>query len=124
MEGPAGNWGLCREGEVLALHPGTETPSRAELFSCRGKQDLRVGQGCDKDAELPAERRKMVHVQPGWATLSGLLDTLRVSCRNPSADIFILSLGDGEPCDTSRRTEGVATKQKSRRLEHQEKSRL
>lgn len=58
-----------------------------------------------------------LHMGPMWDTLWGLLDTLEVSFRNLSADIFILNLGEGEPCDTSGRTEGMATKQKTHRLE-------
>lgn len=78
-------------------------------------------QGCCKDVQLWAQQHETA-CGPVWSALWGLLDTLKVLIRNLSADISVLSSGGREPGGTSGKTEGKTTKQKTQRLEHQEKS--
>lgn len=73
---------------------------------------------------MPGRAARHRHVGLVWDTFWGRLDTLTVSFRNLSADIFILRLGAEDSYGVSGRAEGMATEQKTRRLEHQENSLL
>lgn len=78
---PARTWGLCREQEVLALHPETEASSRAELCLPTEKKQISV---------WGKNVTRMLSSQQSSMTSGELLKLYQCQVSSPNLKIFSL----------------------------------